>query len=844
MANALRDAAMKALSKMPYSIASKELPVRVAAGRPLTHGYDTGRPAIASTDAEDPNAPITVENQDLWKNPDYTPQLLRHEMTHQVQKNWAPKILQSLPPVNPQDPYNYGGVEGLRKIGGDPTKLSVEQQAAVQQEMQAMQQNGQRIDPIYKTFDQKFGEVPLSVMEPTDPEQKGINTTPRPPGLPADPVAGMGRLYTDHVVRVRAGSGRDKPQMPPGARLRLLKASGGMPARAVIRRIAAEKPDAIGTVEGKTDRVVLQQPKSAEKIQELATDEHGQVKSALKTALEGISGAKLYADREEKDPERVAEKTEEGQSPRTVRDYSGFRVSVDSPEAWKRTAAALRAHFEVPDEQDEFEKGSDLHFHGHNAQVRLPGSKVTHEVQILPREVAENADKDHPLYEKQRDGDKEAERKLIGRNEEHWNAFRKRNGLAVGAGEGGSGKPEPAAGAARDAASAAVPNTLMAEKLRAALEKKRGTAATPVPVASTAAKAGTAKPPGAMRVKVSAAMLQPVTGTPEEAEQLDLIRPDLGRWVADYLARNTKDGVTTVATDAAKAMLPAFAADPLKNDGNVGAAAAAIRDGALNTILQSPPDAAKPYALLAVGSPGSGKTTSLALGGERAKVGLKIEAIPDDVSKFVLLLRKILASGRKPIVEWVWAGTPKATAARMMLRAVGDGPRPGIGRVVHTAYMAKAWAGLPKVLEQARKELGPQVIWLLADNSGPPGTAKVTQDLGAWLRRGEAIKEPNAHAQMEAELEAMERRGKLKGERGKASLAAARLNQPGMPRTEILDVPEGPKDGRADLQHRMRSLAAAKDAGKALADTRGAEESAWKRAGDTLREDPKAQVPF
>ncbi len=389
-----------------------------------------------------------------------------------------------------------------------------------------------------------------------------------------------------------------------------------------------------------------------------------------------------------------------------------------------------------------------------------------------------------------------------------------------------------------------VPNTLMAEKLRAALEKKRGTAATPVPVASTAAKAGTAKPPGAMRVKVSAAMLQPVTGTPEEAEQLDLIRPDLGRWVADYLARNTKDGVTTVATDAAKAMLPAFAADPLKNDGNVVAAAAAIRDGALNTILQSPPDAAKPYALLAVGSPGSGKTTSLALGGERAKVGLKIEAIPDDVSKFVLLLRKILASGRKPIVEWVWAGTPKATAARMMLRAVGDGPRPGIGRVVHTAYMAKAWAGLPKVLEQARKEMGPQVIWLLADNSGPPGTAKVTQDMGAWLRRGEAIKEPNAHAQMEGELDAMERRGKLKGERGKASLAAARLNQPGMPRTEILDVPEGPKDGRADLQHRMRSLAAAKDAGKALADTRGAEEAAWKRAGDTLREDPKAQVPF
>lgn len=650
--------------------------------------------------------------------------------------------------------------------------------------------------------------------------------------------------------------------LPPGARLRLLKPGGRIPAGAVIRAIGSivshgtmPKPDAIGTVEAKTDRLVLQQPKSAEKIQKLATDEHGDVKTALKKVLQGIHGAKLYADREEKDPERVEEKAEEGQSPRTVRDYSGFRVAVDSPEAWKRTAAALRAHFEVPDEQDEFEKGSALNFHGHTAQVRVLGSKVTHEVQILPREVAENADKDHPLYEKQRDGDKEAEAKLKERNQAHWDAFQKRNRRS----------------AADLTLGDSAPKTLMAERLRAALEAKNGKVATEAaktmissPAAQKAAgakmtagtrfvapnkqggfdagvvKDGANTLAGAIPVRVSEAMLQPVTGTPEEAAELDRVRPDLATWVGKYLEKNTKDGVTTIATDAAKELLPPFVVDPLKNDREVCAAADAIRDGALNTLLLSPPDAARPYALIAVGSPGSGKTTSLALGGERPKVGLKIEAIPDDAAKFVLLLRKVLASGRRPIVEWVWAGTPKATAARMMHRALGEGQRPGIGRVVHTAYMAKAWAGLPKVLDQARKELGPQVIWLLADNSGPPGTAKVTPDMGAWLRRGEAIKETNAHAQMNAELEALERRGYLKGAHGQAALSAARVDQPAKPRKEILDIPVETDS----LRTRMRSLTAAKDNGKAVTEARAAEEAAWKRAGETLQEKPTAQVPF
>ncbi len=859
------------------------------------------------------------------------------------------------------------------------------------------------------------------------------------------------------------------PDVKPGARIRLVKAAHGLPAGAVLRFLPGKnraETTSIGTVEPKTDRLILQQPKTPEKIQDLASGEHETVKSAIEDALRGIDGAKLYADRGEKDPERVAEKAESGQSPRTMRDYSGFRVAVETPQAWKQAARALREHFEVPDEQDEFEKGSPVNFHGHTVQVRMPGSKVTHEVQILPREQAENADGDHHLYEAARDGDKKAERRLKDANRAHWIAFLDRNQqakyklgntqididpdspagkaleavrakisdddlagkgedvggshvtvrygiedesdpektreflrqqapftitlgataifppspssegaavvmapvespelerlhaeikkhatfapsnfpdyrphgtvayvkpaaakkyagltgttgkqyrvdaicltfrdgtedavkLAGTAREGGRGEsPERESGAGQKdtpapgsvpAKSASVPQkpatgsprTVMGEKLRAALEKKQpslqvaiSVQAAPPPARATSPFAPGAcfvapdgnggvaagkvqpdgscifrgapafqMPPGAIPVRVSDAMLQPVTGTPEESRQLAMVKPALAQWVADYLERYTAGHATMIAADAAKEMLPAFQQDPAANDMNVMAAAGAIRDGALNTLLSAPVDRSRDQVLVVVGSPGSGKTTSLALGADRPGIGIRIEAIPEDASKFALMLRKIIASGRRPVVEWVWAGTAKATASRMILRAAGDGQRPGIGRVVQTGYMAKAWCTLPKVLDQVRREMGSRVVWLLADNSGPPGTEKVTPDIGAWLRRGDAMKETAALAQMNGELDLLQRRQRIQGTHAQKLVDAARQEVATMPRTEILDVPLSADD----LKEKARSLAAARDSGKATAAARAAETSAWKRAGSKLRDDPAAQVPF
>src|SRR5208283_63313 len=181
----------------------------------------------------------------------------------------------------------------------------------------------------------------------------------------------------------------------------------------------------IGTTEPETGRPVLQQSARPEVTQAAATAEHPAVKDAISNIIKPIQGAELAGAREEKEPERLGEKIEnEGQSPRTVRDYSGYRIAVDSPTAKDQVVTALKQNFEVHGEQDHFNEGDPDHgFHAHTLNVREPGSPVSHEVQILPREVAETADANHELYEKARDGDAKATAELKAKNEETYQQF-------------------------------------------------------------------------------------------------------------------------------------------------------------------------------------------------------------------------------------------------------------------------------------------------------------------------------------------------------------------------------------------------------------------------------------
>lgn len=223
-----------------------------------------------------------------------------------------------------------------------------------------------------------------------------------------------------------------KPKVPthPSGQVTAIDESTGLP---IVRRDAEHTPPPnvtatkIGKEESGTGRDILHASNDSEAIQQAATEKHPDIKADLEAAIAGIKGAELHGARDEKNPERVEEKVQdEGQSPRTIPDYSGFRISVETRAAKDAVVAAIRKAFKVVREKDEFEKGAgDTAFHAHMMQIQDAGDPVTHEVQVLPKSVADNAEASHGLYEKARTGDRVAAKTMKGKNQEAWQKFEK-----------------------------------------------------------------------------------------------------------------------------------------------------------------------------------------------------------------------------------------------------------------------------------------------------------------------------------------------------------------------------------------------------------------------------------
>lgn len=203
MPTPLQSATEHAFTKLPYGMQRIGMPSTLPAnGRgssEMRAGVEEGNPV----------SPLYVSDQKDYENPDYAPQLLRHEQTHRITANWPEKLQEQLPAINPKAPYNYGGAEGIEKIGSNPLKLSTEQMASVEQHLQAMEQNGELIPESMKKLDENFQAVPLSIMQPTDPHGKGINTMARVPGLPPGYNPNTGKLLeADDTIPVKPGSGQ------------------------------------------------------------------------------------------------------------------------------------------------------------------------------------------------------------------------------------------------------------------------------------------------------------------------------------------------------------------------------------------------------------------------------------------------------------------------------------------------------------------------------------------------------------------------------------------------------------------------------------------------------------
>lgn len=209
----------------------------------------------------------------------------------------------------------------------------------------------------------------------------------------------------------------------------------------------------------------------------------------------------------------------------------------------------------------------------------------------------------------------------------------------------------------------------------------------------------------------------------------------------DQISRHT---VITISADAVKLLIPEYVKDPTGADRIVTSSAKAISDAALRTVLTLAPEPGREMVLIAVGSPGSGKTATLASLGDPA-AALKIEETLDDLENARTLIQRLIDSGRKPVILWIYVDDPAKTVNRMIKRATK------IGRTDRLIDMAKAYTNVPKVLTKLHCEFRDCLKIHVADNSGAKGELKFVEDESRiWTPLEDAIATRVGLAQVDA----------------------------------------------------------------------------------------------
>jgi hypothetical protein len=225
----------------------------------------------------------------------------------------------------------------------------------------------------------------------------------------------------------------------------------GARAEAAARRTAREprllprmqqlvvRPQVAGSVEPVSGRKIVQPTDNPAVNQALATDAMRAYKSTLNEVIREIPGAKLTATRDAKKPARLAEKiTGHGQPAETVSDYGAAQIAVDSPLAKDEVVAAVKRHFRVLQEQDNFAFGDpEYRYRSYSLQVQMLNG-ASEELQIVPREVLDANRQEHHDYKKARNAELAGKWNLQARadaraiNDTAMNRFNSRNGVSDG----------------------------------------------------------------------------------------------------------------------------------------------------------------------------------------------------------------------------------------------------------------------------------------------------------------------------------------------------------------------------------------------------------------------------
>jgi hypothetical protein len=225
----------------------------------------------------------------------------------------------------------------------------------------------------------------------------GFEPVTFPPRRDPGSLADLGFETVTHTIGAHAEAAARKTVREPG----LLSDAQQM----IVR------PRAVGAVEPDSGRKIVQPTNSPAVNQALATQAMPAYKARLLEAIRHIPGARLAASRDAKNPARLAEKIAgQGQPAETVSDYGAAQVAVATPEAKNAVVAAVKRHFTVLRQQDNFAFGDpEYRFRSYSLQLQMPNGS-SEELQIIPREVLEANRQEHHDYKKVRNAE------LAGRN--------------------------------------------------------------------------------------------------------------------------------------------------------------------------------------------------------------------------------------------------------------------------------------------------------------------------------------------------------------------------------------------------------------------------------------------
>ena len=150
--------------------------IQKAVGAQLVQGQPYGD-AIATVNDHEPHK---IEINDMERFRQGAAQTLGHELTHLLMSNLSGKTQSQIPVDSKTKPYDISGVDDLRKQGKKIWQIPQEQAATIVQTYVADPAQRARLGP----WIQDLNNAPLSLVQPTSPQDKNINIKPRMPVPP------------------------------------------------------------------------------------------------------------------------------------------------------------------------------------------------------------------------------------------------------------------------------------------------------------------------------------------------------------------------------------------------------------------------------------------------------------------------------------------------------------------------------------------------------------------------------------------------------------------------------------------------------------------------------------